>query len=938
MTAKRKLTRAAALFLALLMMISIIPMSAFAADAPEALELKNGTAVISAEMTEEQVQQAIFNALVANPEGKNPADYQWEYYCKGTLSTGLVKRSDWGSVNGFTSYVKFGITYKYYHPALKDNSNGEYKVRVAGQTAEVTLTKKSTYDVTYDYDAARGNILVDGKAVTTGNVAPGKALSFTVVPNEGFKVVSVTANGKELIAAEGVYTIDAVNEDTVIAATFAMDKHIPFTLTFDAAQGVTVKVNGAAVENGQAVVYADELTTVSFVPDENTSVSKVTLGGEDITAKTAFENYVGTYTFYAEQDNTISAEGVKTAVALSGNTEVDVAADANGNWDYNAIAKNIIDVTVDKNASVPADMSNFSVTYFAGKDLFGTKEYYEELDFIPDSILNATLKSFKDVAEKKIKLTYLGDEQYRPSAPVYVVITLGDLPTAKLEVKGGQTFTLYVKDDLTYDYDRLRQEIFDTVINKETMYPSTLTWKDVQFSYDSMGGAAESFQPFEARKLDGDAAETARIYMHKAFKPTAFNDPDYTKTILITVPSTDSYYGNSVKFSITVNNVAREESKVVLKEGVAIKYNRDYEAMKNDIFNNVIDWEKSTLPAKETLTKDSFTFTYYGHDVLAGGTAGAIKRWVPFEGETVIGMANFAPIGAGEQQIRVSFNGNSTHNGCDAAETAITVNKATTRVTVHSTNKYFDEKIPADFVTTSVNDDFEIYTIFVGVSSDVAATIYIDLPGTISESQWLKIFDPIFQLVLGRTGEDVMKNGLTIGELKNLIHAEELINVLKFFNIDTSALETVVKILNNLPSSVEKIKIGIDEPYTAGLYTAVAIATNPNYETGVGVGSLLVKMRSTGTKLYFNQTAENKKIAASEAANFDFSAMLTRDGVKVESKNIRYIYTGIKANGMPYVDFTNPPKEPGRYVQTAYTFGGSYYAFPVTRSFQITNN
>ena len=86
--------------------------------------------------------------------------------------------------------------------------------------------------------------------------------------------------------------------------------------------------------------------------------------------------------------------------------------------------------------------------------------------------------------------------------------------------------------------------------------------------------------------------------------------------------------GNSVTVDVTTTD-NRLESAVALKEGVSITYNMDASVMKADLFNNAIDWENSTLPAKETLHVDDFTFAYYGENVLGGNINGGIKNWLP---------------------------------------------------------------------------------------------------------------------------------------------------------------------------------------------------------------------------------------------------------------------------------------------------------------------
>lgn len=57
--------------------------------------------------------------------------------------------------------------------------------------------------------------------------------------------------------------------------------------------------------------------------------------------------------------------------------------------------------------------------------------------------------------------------------------------------------------------------------------------------------------------------------------------------------------------------------------------------MKQALFDNVIDWENSTLPAKDTLSIDNFTFEYYGENVLTDNINGGVKQWAPIEGGTV---------------------------------------------------------------------------------------------------------------------------------------------------------------------------------------------------------------------------------------------------------------------------------------------------------------
>ena len=55
-------------------------------------------------------------------------------------------------------------------------------------------------------------------------------------------------------------------------------------------------------------------------------------------------------------------------------------------------------------------------------------------------------------------------------------------------------------------------------------------------------------------------------------------------------------------------------------------------------------------------------------------------------------------MGAGEQQIRVTFNGSETYRPSEAEEGSLTVKKANVSVKVHSTSIYADEVPGEGFV------------------------------------------------------------------------------------------------------------------------------------------------------------------------------------------------------------------------------------------------
>lgn len=79
------------------------------------------------------------------------------------------------------------------------------------------------------------------------------------------------------------------------------------------------------------------------------------------------------------------------------------------------------------------------------------------------------------------------------------------------------------------------------------------------------------------------------------------------------------------------------------------------------------------------------------------------------------------------------------------------------------------------------------------------------------------------------------------------------------------------------------------------------------------------------------------KISAADAANADFMAELTVNGVAAaDQSSVHVLYSDFTSKWKPYSSTTTPPTEPGRYVMTVVVLGGDYVASPVTRTFQIT--
>lgn len=387
---------------------------------------------------------------------------------------------------------------------------------------------------------------------------------------------------------------------------------------------------------------------------------------------------------------------------------------------------------------------------------------------------------------------------------------------------------------------------------------------------------------------------------------------------------------------------ARTQAKIVLKEGVSLSYTKDAAAMRTQILNKLIDWSQTTV-SKEAAAK-SMVLEYYGtgsseHDLLT------YDAWYPVEGGTVkYGIDYTAPsIGAGEnQQIRASFPTTADYLGCDAVEGTLTVNKAFVRVHVKSAAIFYDEKpTTQQYVTTKPEDDFTIFKIYSGVTSSVKGAVYLQLPESILSPEALAKIDPVVKLLCGKTLTDILNDGMTLGELRALLQklekpTDDLAKFLKIFNIDISSFTELLKVINKIPGVFDSTRVAIGSPNRAGMYLVTAITSNQNYKTGVGTGTLVVKMRASGASLTWNN--DKTTYTTSELESSPLGATLMRDGQAASNQEgVHYRYVGTTDTHRLYIS-SKAPTEPGTYRQTAYILGGNDMARSISRSITITAN
>lgn len=622
------------------------------------------------------------------------------------------------------------------------------------------------------------------------------------------------------------------------------------------------------------------------------------------------------------------AEKRSSSITLKQDASVKLPYKEDGTLDFDALRENIFSLVVESTAP-ELTVDDVTIEYYAKFATEADRQWVplegKTITFLGQELGYPAISA----GEQKIKVSYSGSDDYKAVTKETTVNFL-DRAAAPFTRKEGVTEVAMVyKKDQSINYEATAQALREALL---VSADSNVSINDVTVEYNAGIGAIKNYQPLNYSPTGSDFIDQLVKFGLGS------------QTIRFTWRGNAVYQAYTAEVTVEMTD-SREASAVVLKPSISLIYNKDAAAMTQQIFEYVIDWDDSTLPDKSTLSADDFTIEYYATaKVVAGDFSGdmdSFKDWVSIEGKGVkLGDLQllYPQMGAGEQKIRVTFNGNETYRSSEAKEGSLTVKKANVSVKVHSTSIYADEVPGEGFVTTDPVDDFDIFTVYTGVSS-----VFVQLPERYTDNAFIKVVDPVLEKVGLRTIRDIMDKGITVGELKQnldkIANGSEYAAVreaLKLMGVDVATLQQIINVFNKI-TLLDNVRIALRTPDQVGIYTVYAITNNDNYNTGFGMGALVVKKHYSGVKLDWNQNFTNGKISAADVKNFDFGATLSYNGNSdISQDNVHYLYSGFTSRWKPYSSTTTPPTEPGRYVVTVVTLGGNYQAAPITRAFQIT--
>ena len=479
---------------------------------------------------------------------------------------------------------------------------------------------------------------------------------------------------------------------------------------------------------------------------------------------------------------------------------------------------------------------------------------------------------------------------------------------------GAYTLNMTYTADGKIDFDALRAAIVAAVLPGTDVSDVTVTYESKAVVWPHK----KDYTPLEGG--------WASAYWHDAITAGTYN-------VKLTVNGEDTVV------TVTLKD-ARTQAKIVLKEGVSVTYTKDAAAMRTQILDKLVDWSQTTV-SKEAAAK-SMVIEYKTKGYLSNTSTNKLspELWFPIEGGSVT-IYTAPSIGAGEnQKVRASFPTTADYHGCDAAEGTLTVDKANVRVKVQAAAISAGETLTTQqYVTTNPEDTFSIFKVYSGVTSGLSGIVYVQLPESMVSETALKVLDPIVKPILGKTLTEALRDGTTVGELRAFLKDNQKLldgaaDFLKLIGVDITAFTKLVDTLNSLPSVFDSTRVAFGSPNRAGMYLVTAIASNPNYNPGVGTGVLVVKMHTSGASLSWNNSETTYAASALKADTLN-ATLMCGDSAADNQDGVHYRYIGFTAAHKLYVS-SKAPTEAGTYRQTAYIFGGNDMAKSISRTVTIT--
>lgn len=833
--------------------------------------LKDGTASFPDDCTLEQANAILSRVLIENYDSENDySSLSWEYYCEGKASLSGKTNMAWGSIEGFK--IKSGIT-RYTHPALWDNADGTYSVRLAGTTETVNFTK-----------IAKQNS------------------GITLVENPTLKLF-YNDDGSVNYDEVRAMVLEQIASTTPEGLT-ADDLHVTYYATSKLGRNNWVKLEGDTVKE---TIF---------------DVEYPAMGSGEQQIKISYDGNGFYYGTEVEFTVNVGVGRDDSRLEFCENPTIKLVYNDDLSIDYSAAYQAIFNLLETK---VPEDITldDLTIEYYAS--VLASHEWMP-LEGGKGSGVNIAL-TFPEISEgtQTIRVSYAGDKTHNPTSVTAEVTVLGR-PKVNVEQKDGPYNVGFVFADAeNYDYDATARAIYDAVVASNDQ---GLGYEDFTIEYNASkaGSALPVFMPLDCNDIRYNKLTDGTWTIRFSWNGTAAYKDGYFD---VEVTVTDSREASAVVLKdgaeITYNMDASVMEQAIFDN--AIDWDNSALPAKEELSLGDFTIEYYASSVSET---GAFDGAFKNWAPVGGGTVLLVKY--PQMGAadaqqirvTYKGSAEFRPsetvdgtLKVNKADVKVKVHSAIIRANEEVPANFITIDPNDPKIDIYT--------VYAGISSSNVENDV----------SKLGGCIYLDLPDRFNDSSFMKMADAACKIACGKTLTEIMQEGTTVGALKKALKTQEILDLLKKLNIDTGAVGQLIEVLNKLPGVFDNTRVAFGTPNHAGVYTATAITDNANYNTGVGVGLLTVLKVTKGVKITWDEDIP-KKLTQEEAEAFNWNAYLTVDGVAVEdTSNIHYLYSGFTSKWKPYSS-TTAPTEPGRYVVTVVTINGDYLAAPVTRTFQIT--
>lgn len=374
------------------------------------IALKDGAASFPDDCTLEQANAILSRVLIENYDSENDySSLSWEYYCEGKASLSGKTNMAWGSIEGFK--IQSGIT-RYTHPALWDNADGTYSVRLAGTTETVNFTK-----------IAKQNS------------------GITLVENPTLKLF-YNDDGSVNYDEVRAMVLEQIASTTPEGLT-ADDLHVTYYAYKSAVQKAWVKLEGDTVKE---TIFDVEYPAMSSGEQR----IKISYDGN--------ESYYGT-----EVEFTVNVEVGRddSKLEFCENPTIKLVYNDDLSIDYSAAYQAIFNLLETKE---PEDITldDLTIEYYAS--VLASHEWMP-LEGGKGSGINIAL-TFPEISEgtQTIRVSYAGDKTHNPTSVTAEVTVLGRPEVNVAQKEGPYNVGFVFADAENYDYDATARAIYDAVV------------------------------------------------------------------------------------------------------------------------------------------------------------------------------------------------------------------------------------------------------------------------------------------------------------------------------------------------------------------------------------------------------------------------------------------------------------------------------------------